>query len=205
MSHSPRTAEQSRQALLRAAQKLFVERGFDRTRVDDVARAACINKRMIYAYFGSKAGLYQEVLRTNLAAAVEQAGDIGSAAADPAARVEATLRWYFRYLATNPDFVHLLGRQTLDQDRWPTAELIALAMRGLGRLGQSIEDGIRAGVFRPDMGVREVEVLVHSALLGLFWRRRLIADLLHHDPQQPDPLDRLLDNLVTLVLRGLRA
>lgn len=205
MSHSPRTAEQSRQALLRAAQKLFVERGFDRTRVDDVARAAGINKRMIYAYFGSKAGLYQEVLRTNLAAAVEQAGDIGALADDPAARVEATLRWYFSYLATNHDFVRLLGRQTLDQDRWPTAELIALAMRGLGRLGQAIEDGIRAGVFRPDVGVREVEVLVHSALLGLFWRRKLIADLLPHDPQQPDPLDRLLDNLVALVVRGLRA
>lgn len=44
------------------ARALFAERGFDAVRVDELAEAAGLNKRMIYHYFGSKAGLYRAVV-----------------------------------------------------------------------------------------------------------------------------------------------
>ncbi len=69
----PRDAEATRAALLARATREFADRGFDGARVDEIAEAAGINKRMIYAYFGDKDGLYRAVLDRSLDEALELA------------------------------------------------------------------------------------------------------------------------------------
>jgi AcrR family transcriptional regulator len=57
------TAAQTRQRLLRAAADVFAERGYDGTRVADIAAAAGVSNGALYAHFGSKAGLLVAALR----------------------------------------------------------------------------------------------------------------------------------------------
>jgi len=52
----------TRQRILDAALVAFAAQGPLGARVDDIAAAAQINKRMLYHYFGDKAGLFQAVL-----------------------------------------------------------------------------------------------------------------------------------------------
>ena len=59
------TAGQTRERLLRAAADVFAERGYDGTRVADIATAAGVSNGAMYAYFGSKAELLVEALRTH--------------------------------------------------------------------------------------------------------------------------------------------
>jgi AcrR family transcriptional regulator len=47
------------QQMLAMAEKAFAERGFHAASVDAIAEAAGISKPMVYAYFGSKEGLYR--------------------------------------------------------------------------------------------------------------------------------------------------
>ena len=54
MSDGKDKAETAQEKIIAAAQALFSEKGFDATRVDDIARAAGINKALIYYYFKSK-------------------------------------------------------------------------------------------------------------------------------------------------------
>lgn len=51
-----------RQAILEAAIKEFSAKGLSGARVDAIARAARVNKQLIYYYFDSKVGLYEAVL-----------------------------------------------------------------------------------------------------------------------------------------------
>src|SRR5215831_14030386 len=55
-----------RQAILDAALEEFAARGFEATRLDDVARRAHIAKGTIYLYFRDKESLFQELVRTML-------------------------------------------------------------------------------------------------------------------------------------------
>lgn len=57
-----RDADQTRQRILVAAEDQFALKGFYGARIDDIAKQAKINKRMIYAYFGNKEALYKKVL-----------------------------------------------------------------------------------------------------------------------------------------------
>src|SRR5882672_3654440 len=55
-----------REAILAAALEEFSARGFEATRLDDVARRAGIAKGTIYLYFRDKDSLFQELIRSML-------------------------------------------------------------------------------------------------------------------------------------------
>ena len=52
-----------REAIVEAAMRLFAERGYDRTYVQDVAAEVGIAKASIFQHFGSKEGLFLEAYR----------------------------------------------------------------------------------------------------------------------------------------------
>lgn len=72
-----RDPDQTRRRILAAAARAFADAGYAGARVDAIARAAGVNKRMLYHYFGDKASLYAAVLRAPLPA------DAATAAASP--------------------------------------------------------------------------------------------------------------------------
>ena len=59
------TAAETRERLLRAAADVFAQRGYDGTRVTDIAAAAGVSNGAIYAHFASKAELLTDALRTH--------------------------------------------------------------------------------------------------------------------------------------------
>jgi AcrR family transcriptional regulator len=59
------TATETRERLLRAAADVFAERGYDGTRVADIAAAAGVSNGALYAHFGSKAELLVAALRAH--------------------------------------------------------------------------------------------------------------------------------------------
>lgn len=63
----PYDAAATRARLVEAAYAEFVERGLAGARVDRIAAQAKANKQAIYAYFGSKVGLFEAVLSQHLA------------------------------------------------------------------------------------------------------------------------------------------
>ena len=119
----PRVARRAQ--LLRVADGLFAERGYEATSMDDVAAAAEISKPVLYDHFGSKEGLF--------AACVEQVGDllterIDRAAADadgPEATLRAASRAYFGYAREQGSVLAVL----LDPGPPPAAVILEQVLR----------------------------------------------------------------------------
>jgi AcrR family transcriptional regulator len=59
------TATETRERLLRAAADVFAERGYDGTRVADIAAVAGVSNGAMYAHFSSKAELLAGAIRTH--------------------------------------------------------------------------------------------------------------------------------------------
>ncbi|MFI7453134.1 TetR family transcriptional regulator [Nonomuraea sp. NPDC049714] len=59
------TAAETRARLLRAAADVFAQRGYDGTRVADIAAAAGVSNGALYAHFGSKAALLVAAIRAH--------------------------------------------------------------------------------------------------------------------------------------------
>lgn len=68
MAHKERNDGQivdvsARERLLQAATRLFTSKGYAATTVREIVADACVTKPVLYYYFGSKEGIYLELLR----------------------------------------------------------------------------------------------------------------------------------------------
>src|SRR5580658_7203316 len=63
MTRRDEYAQATRQAILDAARKLFAERGYFATKVDDIAAVARVAPATVYAVTGGKYGLLTELIK----------------------------------------------------------------------------------------------------------------------------------------------
>ena len=121
-SPHPRDAGRSRVAILDAAERLFVERGFGSTSLADIAAEAGLSRATPSYFFGNKEQLYIAVLERVFAereAATREAFEplLAWAADDGSGTLEAALTaavdGYFSFLQERPAFVRLLQTEEL--------------------------------------------------------------------------------------------
>ncbi len=202
----PRDAEATRAALLARAQREFADRGFDGARIDEIAAAAGINKRMIYAYFGDKEGLYRAVLDGCLAQALELARE---GAVPPGAtlrdRIEAVVRRFFDYLSEHPDFVRLLSWEALSKERRGRKILLPRLETGLVPLTAIVRQGVEEGIFRADLEPRFLLLAANALLLGYFTQQPLVEALWKTDLSRPAARQRVLGQFLHILLDGIGA
>ena len=146
-SEAPRNrdAARSREAILQAAEGLFAERGFGGTSLHEVAARAGLARATPSYFFGSKEGLYDEVLRRVMTAREAELAPVfrpwhdWAAAGDGGAGLEEAVAnavvGYFRFLDERPSFARLI--------EW---EALAGAQRLRETMGTStaISDAVRA-------------------------------------------------------------
>ena len=124
--------QQTRERLLRTAEKMFADRGFKKITVRDICRAARANVAAVNYHFGSKLGLYREVL--------EEAADAMRATTEAAKQsgedcpADERLRRFIRVFLhrvlghESTVWIHrLINREIAD----PTPALDALIDRGM--------------------------------------------------------------------------
>jgi len=104
----PRDPDATRARILDAAKTEFAAVGFAGARVDAIAAAAGINKRMLYHYFGDKRGLYREVYRRQV---VAHGAVTGAMPADPV----AALPYWYDEVSHDPEWTRLLGWEALTE------------------------------------------------------------------------------------------
>ena len=76
MEKRPRDSAQTRARILGAARQEFASLGFSGARVDEIARVADCDKRLLYRYFKDKAGLFRAAMVATLSCTREMVGEL---------------------------------------------------------------------------------------------------------------------------------
>ncbi|MGG4456342.1 TetR/AcrR family transcriptional regulator [Brevibacillus porteri] len=127
--------EQSRSRLLAAAASEFAEKGFHRTRVSDIVKAAGLTQASFYQYFDSKEGLYQQLTDTFVTKLWELA-DSGQKVtaltkADVFHQVRENLLALFRFFQEQPDLTRIVLYQAEEGEELhrKLASIVAVNLR----------------------------------------------------------------------------
>src|SRR5215212_1674937 len=86
------------QQMLEVAGELFAERGFHAASMDEIAERADISKPMLYAYFGSKEGLYSAYMERIGARLLEAMDAAVDPALEPRAQVYASMAAFLGFV-----------------------------------------------------------------------------------------------------------
>lgn len=119
--------EQSRAAILDAAVREFSREGVAGARTDSIARAARVNKALLYYYFEDKEGLYNAVLDQvfgELLAAVEE---VLSRDLPPKEKIIAYARTHFDYIANHPRYPRIVQAEMMSASRGRAPRLERIA------------------------------------------------------------------------------
>jgi TetR/AcrR family transcriptional regulator len=99
----------SKDKILLAAQKEFAARGFDGARMEAIARAAGINKAMLFYYFSSKKKLYQTILKEVMGEFFAKISGLITKELTPEIFMEKFPELYIYMFASHPDFVRIVA------------------------------------------------------------------------------------------------
>ncbi len=145
-----RDAELTQARILAAARRLFCKHGVDGTTVEAIARAAEVNKRMVYYYFGGKDDLYLRVLEETYAARRQHDAVLDMNVGDPEQSLRRLVRASFRYCQENPEYIKLLMVENLDGAKHLRRSKKHVHLHGplLENLDALLERGRKVGVFR---------------------------------------------------------
>jgi AcrR family transcriptional regulator len=151
----------SRDRLFAAAATAFAAHGFAGTSVDRIADAARLNKAMIYYHFGSKAGLYREILRDMFAAVGARARTVAASDLAPSDKIRAFVDTFAAEAQARPHFPPVWFREVADGGARLDDATLADMAGVLKALAAIVEEGVRAQVFRPVN-----PLLVHAGIVG---------------------------------------
>ncbi|HET6509966.1 MAG TPA: TetR/AcrR family transcriptional regulator [Baekduia sp.] len=160
-----------RRELIAVAADVFRRQGLAGTSIDDVARAAGVDRATLYYYVGSKNELFEEVVVEALVANVELAERIRAADAPPDEKLGELVAAVIRSYADN--FPHLFVFAQENAEHLPSIGS-GHDIRGLQRRFDRaviglIEEGVARGVFRLDVSPR----LAAYGIIGMVnWTHR---------------------------------
>lgn len=148
-----RDPEGARKNILRVASQAFAETGLSGTRIDEIAAQTKTSKRMIYYYFGDKAGLY----KTCLEAAYEKVRkgeeelDLGGLA--PAEALARLVNFTFDHHRKNPEFIRMVMIENIHNANYLRQSELVKTMNSsaIEKLTEIIKRGQDDGIFRNDL------------------------------------------------------
>jgi TetR/AcrR family transcriptional regulator len=199
-----RDADRSRAAILDAAERLFADKGYDATSLNEVGKVAGVSRATPGYFFGSKSDLYQAVL-DRCFAEVREAVRAGRARALASAQSPDTILAgavsdYFDFLAARPNFIRLIEREALNGGRLP---------EGVSHLsaGQEALAAISAELGLDDAPSGDAAQLLLS-IISLCWfpliHAATVAPAVGVGLEDAEDLERRKRHVISLVLHGLR-
>jgi len=189
--------------LMSAALKVFAERGFAATRLEEVAQRAGVSKGTVYLYFESKEALFKAAVESAVIPALE-AGE--AIAANHALSAGEALRsfifWWWEKVGNSdlgalPKLLVAEVGNFPDLGEWFHDNLI---MRGKRAAASIIERGVASGEFRRVVPMDVARIIFAQMFSYVLWRRAFGPAM--SDLPEPEAYFGLVFDVLTKGLKG---
>jgi AcrR family transcriptional regulator len=162
------TGKQRREQLLDVGRKLFAERGFEGTSVEEIAATAEVSKPVVYEHFGGKEGLYAVVVDREIQILLDSVTGALTSDAGPRLMLEQAALALLDYIEASTDGFRILVRDS------PVAQASGGFASLISDVASQVEyilaDEFRSRGLDPRTAPLYAQMLVGMvALTGQFW------------------------------------
>ncbi|WP_346925401.1 TetR/AcrR family transcriptional regulator [uncultured Arthrobacter sp.] len=185
------TGPQRRSQLIGIGRGLFALRGLDGTTIEEIAAAAGVSKPVIYEHFGSKEGLYTQVVEYEFRILLSSITDALSEEAKPRVLVERAALALLSYIEDRTEGFRILMRDAPPTQ--PEGAFSTLLSHVTARVEYILADEFARRGFTSADGAMYAQMLVGMvAMTGQWWQ----------DSRTPDKRE-VAAHLVNLAWNGL--
>ena len=196
--------ENKKNTILRAARKLFFDRGFKFVTVDNIAAKAGVSKGSIYLYFDSKEEIYAQVLITDN---IELNKNIKIFSTKEASATELLLEFsqiYINYFLDHNELFRILMTFMLQTEQMnltqeQNTELIRTTNDNIKVISTIIQKGIDSGEFTPTIDIRQAQ----NAIWGLFNGIISLYLFMGNPAKRADKIHSMVKDSLNIFIKGL--
>ncbi|MEJ2374456.1 MAG: TetR/AcrR family transcriptional regulator [Pseudolabrys sp.] len=196
----------TRRRILEAATAEFASKGLAGARVEEIARRARVNKRMLYHYFGNKEALWLAVLEQTYLHIRNEESELDFAQLSPVEGMRRLIEFTIAYDHEHPEFISLLQNENMHHARYlrRSRKVRQLHTSLLDVIGDLLKRGRRSGVFRK--GIDPVELYITIAALGFFYSSNIhtLSTIFNRDFNSAEARQQHLEHATRVVLGYLR-
>lgn len=208
LSKRQQNKEERIQLIIREAERLFLENGFEKVQMQDIADAAGIGIATLFRYFPKKDQLIVAAAVKNLQPTLERFEQFVDEEGTAYERLEVILNHFFEMQLERTD--HARFREAFESyasfvaTPLPDIETyIDVQRRIMQTLEPLIEDGKRDGSFRPDIDVKVTVVTIINAF-GTFGNNIMLKSHISYLENDIEPAVQI-NALKAMLLASIRA
>jgi AcrR family transcriptional regulator len=198
--------ENRRSAILKAARKLFFDRGFKSVTVDNIAAKAEVSKGSVYLYFKSKEEIYTQILINDNIAAFEDSKNKFSAKEAPAA--ELLLGFadnYINYFLDDNELFRILMTFMLHANDMiltdeQNSQLIQTTHANIGVVYEILQKGVDSGEFSPAINIRQTQNAIWGLLNGVI----SLFIFMGNPAKRAEKIHSTVRDSLNILIKGLR-
>ncbi|WP_370944849.1 TetR/AcrR family transcriptional regulator [Amycolatopsis sp. cg5] len=133
-----------------AAVKLFAHKGFHGTGIRDLAQEANLSSASLYHYMGTKEELLAGIMRESLERLITAAREATDGVAEPVDRLGILVALHVITHAVRPDETRVVDNEVASLSPDAKAAVVALRDEYESLWAETIDNGVRDGVFRTE-------------------------------------------------------
>ncbi len=187
---------QQREAeILHAAREVFLEKGFERAAVSEIAARVGVVEGLVFRYFPTKRDLLNEVLRGLYEPLIADVGAGFARITGLRGRMRFIVWRHIRFYTETSGFARLILHEVRTAPGYAVSVLHDLNVRYTDYLRQTLEQAASEGEIAREMDYELVRSLVYGGLEHLMWP-------VLYGNRQVD-VERLTDRFTDQILNGL--
>ncbi|HEV7859596.1 MAG TPA: TetR/AcrR family transcriptional regulator [Pyrinomonadaceae bacterium] len=153
-----------REAILRAATKVFARNGYFNAKVADIARAAGVADGTVYLYFKSKEEILHSIFDRSMGEAITEGRRQLDAISDPREKLRRIALLHLERLGADRDLAVVFQVELRGSTKFMEEFSAAGFAQYLSLIRETFEEGQRVGVFRRELNAKVVAKVLFGAL-----------------------------------------
>ena len=182
--------------ILAAARDVFLEKGFERTAVSEVASRVGIVEGLVFSYFPTKRDLLHEVLGAMYEPLIADVSSGYARLKGLRARLRFIIWRHVRVYVETPGLARLVLHEVRTGPEYESSGLHALQVRYTQFVRLALEQAVEDGELQGDVDVEMVRAILYGGLEHLLWP-------VLYGTHQVD-VDEVADRYTDTVLHGLQ-
>ncbi len=207
-SHERREKEREirRGTILKAARKLFFDRGFKSVTVNNIAAKAEVSKGSVYLYFKSKEEIYTQILINDNIAAFEDSKSKFTGQEAPAAELLLGFASnYINYFLNETELFRILMTYMLHANNMiltdeQNAQLVQTTNANTGIVSEILQKGIDSGEFLSTINIEQMK----NAIWGLLNGSISLFLFMGNPAMRTDRIHSTVRDSLSVLIRGLK-
>jgi TetR/AcrR family transcriptional regulator len=202
-----RNPEETRRRILDAAEAEFARKGYDGTRLRDVALAVGVHHALLHHYFKDKEGLFRAVLERAIESVSSRAFAVLRSTGDLTALTTSFVETLVEFLAENKHLALILHFASLDEGSpaYSICEEIGfrLVQPLVDATATALRAGQAAGTIRDDIDPKSIVIAGLGLVAFPYHADMLIRGIFGRDMRAPAEVERHKKAAISLILDGV--